>query len=417
MKKSLFALAAVGAFAGAAQAQSSVSVYGVMDGSFTATTNKSKTTAAGSEVTTNQRNTVNGDGALSTSRLGFRGNEDLGGGMSAQFQLEYDLVNIGNGGNGTETYGAQQGTDTNARSEGLGARYSWIGISDKAMGGLRIGRQESSIHSAFGVGSAGMQNNMAGSIYSSGTGTNAALSATGPNIIATSIRPYSVFVNQALTYVSPKISGFSGQVQYSDNAYSTNTTGVTGAKQFGANITFDGIKNLTVAYGIQQSGVVVDTAVAIGSLNGLTPSNLTTAIAVGNTKTVSQVLAANYDFGPVQAFALATQLKITTLQNQTVTRDQTAYEFGARAPLSKTITAFGSYFNGDKKMAGDSTTLSASTSGRADLSGFQLGAMYNLSKRTTAYAIYGTQEVKGKEGAAGTKMSSDGYAVGMRHTF
>jgi len=79
MKKSLFALAAVGAFAGAAQAQSSVSVYGVVDGSFTATTNKSKTTAAGSEVTTNQRNTVNGDGALSTSRLGFRGNEDLGG--------------------------------------------------------------------------------------------------------------------------------------------------------------------------------------------------------------------------------------------------------------------------------------------------------------------------------------------------
>jgi len=123
MKKSLFALAAVGAFAGAAQAQSSVSVYGVMDGSFTATTNKSKTTAAGSEVTTNQRNTVNGDGALSTSRLGFRGNEDLGGGMSAQFQLEYDLVNIGNGGNGTETYGAQQGTDTNARSEGLGTLF------------------------------------------------------------------------------------------------------------------------------------------------------------------------------------------------------------------------------------------------------------------------------------------------------
>ena len=51
MKKSLFALAAVGAFAGAAQAQSSVSVYGVMDGSYTANTNKTKATAAGAEVT------------------------------------------------------------------------------------------------------------------------------------------------------------------------------------------------------------------------------------------------------------------------------------------------------------------------------------------------------------------------------
>ena len=224
MKKSLFALAAVGAFAGAAQAQSSVSVYGVMDGSYTANTNKS-TTTAGVTTTTNQRNTVNGDGALATSRLGFRGNEDLGGGMSAQFVLEYDLINIGNGANGTETYANQPGTSTNARSEGFGARYSWIGISDKAMGGLRIGRQEASIHSAYGVGAAGFQNNMPGTLYFAGTSTNAANSAFGPNGSSASVRPYDVFLNQALTYVSPTISGFSGQVQYSDNAYDTNTTG------------------------------------------------------------------------------------------------------------------------------------------------------------------------------------------------
>jgi len=237
MKKSLLALAVLGAFAGAAQAQSSVSVYGVMDGSYTANQNKS-TTTAGVTTTTNQRNTVNGDGALATSRLGFRGNEDLGGGMSAQFVLEYDLVNIGNGGNGTETYAAQTSTSSNARSEGLGARYSWIGISDKAMGGLRIGRQEASIHSAYGVGAAGFQNNMPGTLYFAGTSTNAALSAFGPNGSSASVRPYDVFLNQALTYVSPTISGFSGQLQYSDNAYNTNTTAVMGAKQVGANLTF-----------------------------------------------------------------------------------------------------------------------------------------------------------------------------------
>jgi len=295
MKKSLFAIAAVTAFAGAAQAQSSVTVYGVMDGSYTANQNKS-TTTAGVTTTATQRNTVNGDGALATSRLGFRGREDLGGGMAAEFQLEYDLINIGNGGNGTETYAAQQGTDTNARSEGLGARYSWIGISDKGMGGLRIGRQEASIHSAYGVGAAGYQNNMPGTLYFSGTSTNSANSAFGPNGSSASVRPYSVFVNQALTYVSPTISGFSGQVQYSDNAYSTNTSAVTGAKQIGAKITFNGVKNLTIEYGFQQNGVVVNKATAVGSVNGLTPSNLTTAIAVGNTKTVSNVLSANYNF-------------------------------------------------------------------------------------------------------------------------
>jgi len=415
MKKSLFALAAVGAFAGAAQAQSSVSVYGVMDGSFTANTNKS-TTTAGVTTTTNQRNTVNGDGALATSRLGFRGNEDLGGGMSAQFVLEYDLINIGNGANGTETYANQPGTSTNARSEGFGARYSWIGISDKAMGGLRIGRQEASIHSAYGVGAAGFQNNMPGTLYFAGTSTNSANSAFGPNGSSASVRPYDVFLNQALTYVSPTISGFSGQVQYSDNAYDTNTAAALGAKQFGANITFTGVKDLTVSLATQISGVV-SSAVAVGSVNGLTPSNLTTAVTASNTKTQSNVLAANYNFGPVQAFAVGTQLKITNLSSGEVMRDQTASEFGVRAPVTKTVSLFASGFMGNKKMTANSSTLNSSTSGRADLSGYQLGAMYNFSKRTTAYAIYGTQDIKGKEGANGAKITNDAYAIGMRHTF
>jgi len=72
MKKSLLALAAMSAFATAAQAQSSVSVYGVMDGSYTGIEQNS-TTTGGAKGTVKVRNTVNGDGALSTSRLGFRG--------------------------------------------------------------------------------------------------------------------------------------------------------------------------------------------------------------------------------------------------------------------------------------------------------------------------------------------------------
>jgi len=415
MKKSLFALAAVGAFAGAAQAQSSVSVYGVMDGSFTANTNKS-TTTAGATTTLNQRNTVNGDGALATSRLGFRGNEDLGGGMSAQFVLEYDLINIGNGGNGTETAAAQPGTSTNARSEGFGARYSWIGISDKGMGGLRIGRQEASIHSAYGVGAAGFQNNMPGTLYFSGTASNTAGTAFGPNNSQASLRPYDVFLNQALTYVSPTISGFSGQVQYSENAYDTNSAAQQGAKQFGANITFTGVKNLTVALATQISGVVMISDLAAGTVNGLTPLN-TASVNPANTKTTSNVLAANYNFGPVQAFAVGTQLKLQNQSSGAVTRDQTAYEFGLRAPVSKTVSLFASGFMGNKKMNSNVSTLSATTSGRADLSGYQVGAMYNFSKRTTAYAIYGSQDIKGKEAATGAKITNDAYAVGMRHTF
>jgi predicted porin len=61
--------------------------------------------------------------------------------------------------------------------------------------------------------------------------------------------------------------------------------------------------------------------------------------------------------------------------------------------------------------------LATTPTGRADLTGFQLGAQYNFSKRTTAYAIFGEQSVKGKQAASGTKIESSGYAVGLRHTF
>ena len=81
MKKSLIALAVMAA-AGAASAQSSVTLFGIVDVNY---------------------NYVKGDGnghvssltdsGYNSSRLGFRGTEDLGGGMSASFWLEAALQN------------------------------------------------------------------------------------------------------------------------------------------------------------------------------------------------------------------------------------------------------------------------------------------------------------------------------------
>jgi predicted porin len=72
MKKSLLALAALTAFAGAASAQSSVTMYGRVDLSVV------------KGIGTDTKSIANGSG----SRLGLRGTEDLGGGMSALFQIE-----------------------------------------------------------------------------------------------------------------------------------------------------------------------------------------------------------------------------------------------------------------------------------------------------------------------------------------
>jgi len=84
MKKSLLALAVLGAFAGAASAQSSVTIYGSLD---LAITKGNGGTAA--NVGGNSTSKAWIQKQSNGSRLGFRGNEDLGGGLSAQFQIEH----------------------------------------------------------------------------------------------------------------------------------------------------------------------------------------------------------------------------------------------------------------------------------------------------------------------------------------
>jgi predicted porin len=71
MKKSLLALAVLGAFAGAAQAQTNVTIYGQLDVGLTKTTG-----------------TTTSENAGDNNKLGFKGTEDLGGGLAALFQAE-----------------------------------------------------------------------------------------------------------------------------------------------------------------------------------------------------------------------------------------------------------------------------------------------------------------------------------------
>src|SRR5258708_39891884 len=90
MKKSLLALAALGAFAGVAHAQSSVTLYGIIDEGFNINTN------SGGHHLYNLSS-----GVLQGSRFGLRGTEDLGGCLKAIFVLENGFaVNNGRLGQG-----------------------------------------------------------------------------------------------------------------------------------------------------------------------------------------------------------------------------------------------------------------------------------------------------------------------------
>jgi len=399
MKKTLFALAAVGAFAGAAQAQSSVTVYGNLDVAAASTENK--TTAQNTGLTTNakSRTTGNGDGALSTSVIGFRGTEDMGGGTKANFNLEYDLVDLAQGGNGANTSATvadSNGATSATTSTGFGARLGWIGLSDAKMGELRVGRQTQLVHAVISNGLAGAGNNVAGSFYSSGTNSM---------VNTASIRPHLVFVNRAVTYMSPTFGGLQLAAQTSNQSLSaSDSVNATSANESAVSATYTGVKDLSVAA-------------------ALTRAENNTGVASQANKVQIQALTGNYNFGAVQAFGAAVQNK-TTSPGDTLFAKTTTYELGLRAPVTPTVTLWASGFTGSRD-GGSTTATTALTganviiaaTGSADVSGMQLGSVYSFSKRTSMYAIYGTQTLKGKSTQAGAKVESTGVALGMRHTF
>lgn len=170
MKKSLLALAVLGAFAGAASAQTNVTIYGLVDAAIERFDDKA-TDATWRMTDGNDLRNKNG------SRLGFKGSEDLGGGLSAIFTLE-------NGFN----------VDTGAsRADGLFSRQAFVGLQG-GFGAVKFGRQYTPMHIAndtidpFGTGMAGAINRVF-----SGAGTR---------------------TNNTINYSLSSSAGFSGQLAY-----------------------------------------------------------------------------------------------------------------------------------------------------------------------------------------------------------
>jgi predicted porin len=118
MKKSLLALAVLGAFAGVASAQSSVTVYGRIDQGITKG-NGGTAVNQGANGTSKAWQVKQSSG----SRLGFRGNEDLGGGLSAQFLIEHRFS-----------------PDTGAADATFWAGGSYVQLTHAAAGSVYLGR-------------------------------------------------------------------------------------------------------------------------------------------------------------------------------------------------------------------------------------------------------------------------------------
>ncbi len=127
MKKTLIALAVLAA-SGAAMAQSSVTLYGVLDIGF----GKVKGQKWG--MNNGEGYGDGGDGFNSTSVIGFRGSEDLGGGLKGNFNLQTGGLNLSSG----------------ATSLAF-SREAWVGLEGASWGALQLGRSSSVAAKTLGV--------------------------------------------------------------------------------------------------------------------------------------------------------------------------------------------------------------------------------------------------------------------------
>lgn len=134
MKKSLLALAVLAA-AGSASAQSSLTLFGIVDATLT--------WGRGSGPGSSDRFQLTNSG-YNSSRLGFRGTEDLGGGLSASFWLEMGMNNDDGSGQNTNVNNQATGTSTaTAGTQGLTfGRRSTVSLAGN-WGEVRLGRDYS----------------------------------------------------------------------------------------------------------------------------------------------------------------------------------------------------------------------------------------------------------------------------------
>jgi predicted porin len=358
MKKHLIAAAVAAAVAVPAAAQ--VSVYGRFDQAYYYT----KAQTAGSVAT---KNTSTGlDGGVGGSRLGFKGSEDLGGGMKAEFVLEF-------GADWAENVGANA------------TRLGFVGL-DGGFGTFRMGRQVSPVKAIQdGFFASGNNTNFApGEVHASGD--NARAFMNGDNR-----------VSNAITYITPSMAGVTAQLQYSGNSSKTTVTSTNET----ANATTNSGGGQDIGQGISLNYSTGPLSIAYGQFEVTDKATTTGA----KTDDETSILAATYGLPGVKlhlAFAEREAKNATTK-----TMDRSMMTIGATIPM-------GAWSFNLQMSSGEAKALTTGDTVKEDVDAYKLRANYALSKRTSLYGMMGQTELKP---SGGNKEEIDGYAIGLIHTF
>lgn len=398
MKKTLIALAALAGAGGAmAQAQfnmpvapGQVQLFGVAD------VNWQRGTSGG---TGNASKTAISSGGLSTSRIGLRGTEDLGGGMSASFWFESTIGADSGVGSATSTNNQSTGSGTAATalgSQGLTFnRESWVSVQG-GWGGLRLGRTikadfiTQALNDPFGIIGIGANQVLSGvTLLAAPAGSAAAATAIPFGSSTAPLYGSQIRVSNQVSYLTPNIGGFSGSVQYflGEN------------NQTGAATEDDG-----TGYAWRASYAAGPLSLAIGT-------SKTKYSALGDAE--SMTLGGSFNFGVATVMGFYARDELGGTAAATSAKGD-GFLIGANVPVGAGLirTSFSTY----------EVDLGAGREPKAKK--FALGYVHNLSKRTAAYTT--VARLKNSGGAAGTlggattggaNQSSTGYEVGLRHSF
>ena len=436
MKKSLFAIAAVTAFAGAAQAQSSVTVYGILDvgyiGESARISNSANPAGYNKGVYKSTRNQF-GSSAEQSSRLGFKGVEDLGGGMSAFFTIELALAPNDQSLNGNKQIGAAS-NGVNSESGGLTNRQTFVGLKKNGVGQFAVGTQYTTVFNSTVATDVGNLNNVAGNvIYTSVAGGNAADQGN--------TQAYTARTSNTLSVKSDKFAGFTGSAFATLNNKNTTETSTAGVATTGGNTNANGwgigadytlnkfyitaayqsLKQLTSVGNTTPFAATNAAATTVGNVPApwsQTQGNGATTVGAGafNTTDNQFYAGATYDFGILKAYAQYVSRKATATASSNYYVNRAAEQIGVRSFITPTIEGWAS------AGLGRYTAMGAGTPTQ-NFNGWQLGSNYWLSKRTNLYAIYGQTltSTGSTTSAAGVTTTVSGavsnYALGVRHTF
>ena len=398
MKRTAAALAALVVVGSSALAQSTVQIYGIADIGLSHVSRVANPSTAEPRATGSYSGVDSG--LLQSSRLGFRGSEDLGGGLRATFGLE-----------------GAMGVDTGSFT--AFSRRSTVGLAGNAFGDLQFGRRKDFIDEIAEP-------------FSSITPFGTFITRVHSNNLD---RVGGNRANNMIYYSTPRWGGFRANVTY---GFGESTAGNSVGQSLGVGAIYntEGL-GIGAGYWTSKLGTAAAPSSDQGAPNGAGCSNLALG-AAGDTCIRTWMAGARYKAGGWHVHGTYSRVAQPLIKNSAGAAPSFSANF-TRATGSTPFTAGGSnndrtsiidlgteYASGLWKVKGSIIRSSyhfigASHEGR--LTQFTLGGEYYLSKRSTLYATAARQSASAMyspgilAGAPGADNGTVALGAGIRHTF